>query len=155
MKIALACDNAATELKAVIKQHLQSLKVDVIDYNEGYEQSEPYADIAARVALAVRDGAPERGIILCGTGIGVCIMANKISGIRAALCHDTFSAERAQLSNNAQIITMGARVIGSELAKRIVSTWLSCEFVDGPSTHKVNRIHELERENAVKLTEKA
>ncbi|MCQ1059053.1 RpiB/LacA/LacB family sugar-phosphate isomerase [Photobacterium sp. DNB23_23_1] len=155
MKIAIGCDDAATELKTIITQHLESLQIDVTDYNEGHEASEPYADIAARVALAVRDGDPERGIILCGTGIGVCIMANKISGIRAALCHDTFSAERAQLSNNAQIITMGSRVIGPELAKRIVSTWLSCEFVDGPSTHKVNRIDELERENAVNLTEKA
>ena len=148
MKIAIGCDDAATELKAIIKQHLTSLNVEVVDYNEGHDNTELYADIAARVALGVRDGQQERGIILCGTGIGVCIMANKISGIRAALCHDTFSAERAQLSNNAQIITMGARVIGPELAKRIVSTWLSCEFADGPSTPKINRIHELERENA-------
>ena len=155
MIIAIGCDDAATELKAVIKQHLKSLNVEVIDYNDGFDKSEPYADTAARVALAVRDSEPERGIILCGTGIGVCIMANKISGIRAALCHDTFSAERAQLSNNAQVITMGARVIGPELAKRIVTTWLACEFVDGPSTPKVNRIHELEKENAANLTENA
>ncbi|WP_026971282.1 RpiB/LacA/LacB family sugar-phosphate isomerase [Aliagarivorans marinus] len=148
MKIAIGCDNAAIELKNVITQHLLSLGFEVVDHNHGHDPDELYADVAARVALAVKHQHQPRGIILCGTGIGVCIMANKVRGIRAALCHDTFSAERAQLSNNAQIITMGARVIGSELAKRIVSTWLSCEFVDGPSTAKVERIHELEQQNA-------
>ena len=89
---------------------------------------EYYADTAARVSRDVLNSRYDRAILVCGTGIGVCISANKVPGVRAALTHDTYSAERAALSNNAQIITMGARVIGPELAKAIVDTWLPLEF---------------------------
>ena len=91
-------------------------------------ESERYATTTDRIASQVLDGTYDRGILICGTGIGVCISANKVPGIRAALTHDTYSAERAALSNNAQIITMGARVIGPELAKAIVDSYLAQTF---------------------------
>ncbi|WP_070964002.1 ribose 5-phosphate isomerase B [Vibrio sonorensis] len=144
--VAIGCDDAAIELKECLKQHLASKGIEYVDYGVEKENPELYPDIAKTVSLAVSEGKHKRGIILCGTGIGVCIVANKVPGIRAALCHDTFSAERARKSNDAQIITMGSRVIGHELAKAILDTWLDSEFSDGPSTKKVNRIKEIEKE---------
>ena len=104
-----------------------------------------YADLSATIAKAVKAGKYERAILCCGTGIGVSISANKVPGIRAALTHDTYSAERAAKSNNAQIITMGARVIGPELAKAIVDTWLASEFdPKGASAANVDAINRLD-----------
>lgn len=144
--IAIGCDDAAIELKECLKAHLASKGISCTDYGVDTQDTVLYPDVAKEVSLAVSEGKHERGIILCGTGIGVSIVANKVPGIRAALCHDTFSAERARKSNDAQIITMGARVIGPELAKTILDTWLDSEFSDGPSTPKVNRIKEIENE---------
>lgn len=144
--IAIGCDDAAIEMKECLKAHLAIKGIPFFDYGVDPENAVMYPDIAKTVSLAVSEGKHERGIILCGTGIGMSIVANKIPGIRAALCHDTFSAERARKSNDAQIITMGARVIGHELAKKIIDTWLDSEFTDGPSTPKVNRIKEIEKE---------
>ncbi|MEK1870489.1 MAG: RpiB/LacA/LacB family sugar-phosphate isomerase, partial [Ensifer adhaerens] len=101
------------------------------------------------LAQQVVEGKHDRGILFCGTGIGVCISANKVPGIRAALTHDTYSAERAAKSNNAQIITMGARVIGPELAKSIVDTWLASEFdPNGSSAGNVEAINRLDAARA-------
>ena len=111
-----------------------------------------YPDIALNVAERVASGECERGILVCGTGIGMCITANKVPGVRAALCHDTYSAERARKSNDAQVITMGARVIGPELAKAIIDAWLVSEFAGGGSTVKVekmNRVDEKYRQGRV------
>lgn len=104
-----------------------------------------YPDVAERVAFAIRDGRAERGILICGTGIGMAITANKVPGVRAAQAHDVYSAERARKSNNAQILTLGARVIGPESAKTVVRAWLASEFGGGASTRKVEKIEELER----------
>ncbi len=104
-----------------------------------------YPDVAERVAFAIRDGRADRGILICGTGIGMAITANKVPGIRAALAHDVYSAERARKSNNAQILTLGARVIGPESAKTVVHAWLASEFAGGASTRKVDKIDRLER----------
>jgi D-erythrulose 4-phosphate isomerase len=142
MKIALGGDSAGKPLVDVIETHLKA--------KGGHEianLSEPgfYADLSAHVAHAVLDGKADRAILCCGTGIGVCISANKVPGIRAALTHDTYSAERAAKSNNAQIITMGARVIGPELAKAIVDTWLASEFdPQGSSAGNVDAINRLD-----------
>jgi RpiB/LacA/LacB family sugar-phosphate isomerase len=142
MKIALGGDSAGKPLIDVIEAHLKS--------KPGYEvenlnQPGFYADISANIANAVKAGKYERAILCCGTGIGVCISANKVPGIRAALTHDTYSAERAAKSNNAQIITMGARVIGPELAKAIVDTWLASKFdPQGPSAANVEAINRLD-----------
>jgi D-erythrulose 4-phosphate isomerase len=142
MKLALGADSAGKPLLDVIEAHLKTRpNLSVTNLSEsGY-----YADLSAKVGHAVVDGQYDRAILCCGTGIGVCISANKVPGIRAALTHDTYSAERAAKSNNAQIITMGARVIGPELAKAIVDTWLASEFDSkGPSAANVDAINRLD-----------
>jgi RpiB/LacA/LacB family sugar-phosphate isomerase len=141
MKIVLGADSAGKPLLDVIAAHLAG-KPDVVVTD--LSQTGYYAHMADRAASAVANGEHERGILFCGTGIGVCISANKVPGIRAALTHDTYSAERAAKSNNAQIITMGARVIGPELAKAIVDAWLASEFEhEGPSAGNVRAIDSL------------
>jgi len=141
MKIALGADSAGKPLLDVIATHLRGRSDLEID---DLSQVGFYADMASNVARAIAKGDYERGFLFCGTGIGVCIAANKVPGIRAALTHDTFSAERAAKSNNAQIITMGARVIGPELAKVIADTWLASQFdpqgASADNVHAINRL---------------
>lgn len=128
MKIAIAGDSAGNGLASQLVEYLKD-KHDVSELSESEDGSEElYANLSDRVGSAVMRGDYDRAILVCGTGIGVCIAANKVPGIRAALCHDTYSAERAALSNNAQIITMGARVIGGEVAKTIADSFLTQTF---------------------------
>jgi D-erythrulose 4-phosphate isomerase len=142
MKIALGADSAGKPLIDVIEAHLRGREDDEVT---NLSQPGFYADMAAAVAYQVKVGAYDRAILCCGTGIGVCISANKVPGIRAALTHDTYSAERAARSNNAQIITMGARVIGPELAKAVVDAWLAAKFdPDGASAANVAAIDRLD-----------
>jgi ribose 5-phosphate isomerase B len=145
MRVAIGADEAAFDLKEILKAHLAARGVEVVDYGAFDKSPVLYPDIAVKVAEAIAAGKHERGILMCGTGIGMAITANKVPGIRAATCHDTYSAERARKSNDAQIITMGARVIGPELAKTIVDAWLASEFEGGSSTKKVERIVEYEK----------
>ena len=145
MKIAIAGDSAGESFARALAVSLsEQHKVSEISHTaDGPDDF--YANLAERVASEVLGGAYERAILVCGTGIGVCISANKVPGIRAALCHDVYSAERAALSNNAQIITMGARVIGPELARVIASTFLSHSFDEqGRSAANVNAIDALD-----------
>jgi RpiB/LacA/LacB family sugar-phosphate isomerase len=142
MKIALGADSAGKPLLDVIELYLKEKGEHQV---ANLSRAGFYADISAVVANEVMAGKFERAILCCGTGIGVCISANKVPGIRAALTHDTYSAERAAKSNNAQIITMGARVIGPELAKAIVDSWLRSEFdPNGPSAANVEAINRLD-----------
>jgi D-erythrulose 4-phosphate isomerase len=142
MKIALGADNAGKPLLDVIEAHLGTREEDEVT---NLSQPGYYADMAAAVAYQVKAGAYDRAILCCGTGIGVCIAANKVPGIRAALTHDTYSAERAARSNNAQIITLGARVVGPELAKAIVDAWLEAKFdPEGSSAANVAAIDRLD-----------
>ncbi len=128
MRIAIAGDSAGSGLAHLLAEHLKA-QFEVSEVSETATGPEPfYANLSDRVASAVLAGTYDRAILVCGTGIGVCISANKVPGIRAALCHDTYSAERAALSNDAQIITMGARVIGPELAKAIAEAYLAQAF---------------------------
>lgn len=128
MKIAVAGDSAGEGLAAVVAEHL-SQHHEVADISHTPDGPDRYyALLADRVAKVLLDGTYDRAILMCGTGIGVAMSANKVPGIRAAQCHDTYSAERAALSNNAQVITMGARVVGTELAKAIVDAFLACRF---------------------------
>ncbi|MDP5306067.1 D-erythrulose-4-phosphate isomerase [Paracoccus spongiarum] len=125
MKLAIAGDSAGEGLARVLADHLRGRhEVSEISRTDAGPDAF-YADLSDRVASQVLDGTYDRAILVCGTGIGVCIAANKVPGIRAALTHDTYSAERAALSNNAQIITMGARVIGAEVAKTIADAFLA------------------------------
>ncbi len=130
MKVVIAADSAGKPLLEVIAKHLASKPdVEASNFSPAPEsEAEFYAHTAERAAHAVADGTFDRGILFCGTGIGVAISANKVPGIRAAQAHDTYSAERAAKSNTAQIITLGARVVGPELAKAIVDTFLASDF---------------------------
>ena len=144
MKIAIGCDEAGCGLKHIIIDLLQKEGIEVTD--EGCRDDEVvlYPNIAERVANIVADGAADRGILICGTGIGMAMAANKVKGIRAAGCHDPFSTERSRKSNDAQIMCMGARVIGPELAKMLVKLWLTCDFAGGGSAPKVEAIKQME-----------
>ncbi|WP_343247650.1 ribose 5-phosphate isomerase B [Diplocloster hominis] len=146
MNIAIGCDEAAYQLKMVMIRHLKAQPgVDVTDFGAQAGETVLYPDVAKAVAEAVARGDYDRGILFCGTGIGMCITANKVPGIRAAVCHDPFSTERARKSNDAQILCMGERVIGQELAEYLVDIWLQCDFSGGGSAPKVERIKEIER----------
>ena len=147
MRIAIAGDSAGEGLANALAEHLSD-RFHVEEVSRTENGPDPfYANLADRVASAVIAGEYERAILICGTGIGVAISANKVPGIRAAQCHDTYSAERAALSNNAQIITMGARVVGPELAKAITETFLAntLDFDEhGRSAGNVNAIKALD-----------
>lgn len=144
MKIAIGCDDAAYNLKIELINYLESLGIECDDFGAGAGDTTLYPNVAEKVALAVAERKYERAILTCGTGIGMCITANKIPGIRAAVCHDVFSAERARKSNDAQIICFGERVIGVELAKSLLKTWLECDFAGGGSTPKLEKMKEID-----------
>jgi ribose 5-phosphate isomerase B len=151
MKIAIGCDEAALDLKNILIKFIneqQAVAVAVTDCGVYTADPSDYPDVAFLVAEGVAKGEYERGILLCGTGIGMCIAANKVPGVRAALCHDVYSGERARKSNDAQILTMGARVIGPEAAKKVVEAWLASEFAGGGSTRKVEKINEYDARSA-------
>jgi ribose 5-phosphate isomerase B len=145
VKLAIAGDSAGEGLAKILAEHLKD-RYDVQEVSRTDTGPDPfYANLADRVASGVIDGTYDKAILVCGTGIGVSISANKVPGIRAALTHDTYSAERAALSNNAQIITMGSRVIGPELAKAIADTFLAHTFDEqGRSAGNVEAIKELD-----------
>jgi len=145
MKLAIAGDSAGAGLAHVLAEHLKDrFEVFEVSANESDPQ-EFYANLSDRVASSLLRGEYDRAILVCGTGIGVSISANKVPGIRAALCHDTYSAERAALSNNAQIITMGSRVIGTEVAKTIADAFLAQTFDEnGRSAGNVAAINEVD-----------
>ncbi|MEI9405718.1 RpiB/LacA/LacB family sugar-phosphate isomerase [Mesorhizobium argentiipisi] len=145
MKLAIAGDSAGEGLARVLADYLKD-KHEVSEVSRTEAGPDPfYANLSDRVASDVLAGKYDRAILICGTGIGVCISANKVPGIRAALTHDTYSAERAALSNNAQIITMGARVIGPELAKSIADAFLKETFdPEGRSAGNVAAIDQVD-----------
>ena len=146
MKLAIAGDSAGEGLAKILADHLKAThEVSEISRTQAGPDAF-YANLSDRVANEVLQGKYDRAILICGTGIGVCISANKVPGIRAALTHDTYSAERAALSNNAQIITMGARVIGPELAKAIADAFLAQTFdAEGRSATNVDAINALDQ----------
>lgn len=147
--IVIGCDNAAVDLKNEIVEYLRSKSV-VVDDLGCYTSDDPtyYPYIAKRVCdNIIENNYSKNGILICGTGIGMCITANKFNGIRAAVCHDCYSAERMVLSNNGNVLCLGERVIGKELAKKIVSEWIRLEFMEGSSTPKVQAIIDIEGEN--------
>jgi ribose 5-phosphate isomerase B len=143
-KVAIGCDPNAVELKETIKRELKELGQDCEDYGS---EDPVYANVAIRVAEAVAAGKHDRGILLCGTGIGMSIAANKVPGAYAALVADAYSAERARKSNNANIMTIGAFTTGVELAKVLVRTWMEAEYTPGgKSEPKVQRIVSYEKQ---------
>lgn len=148
MKIAIDCDDAAVNLKKVLVDHLKSKNIDVTDLDySGSKEDALYPEIGYNLAIQIKEKKYERGILICGTGLGMSMIANKVESVYAGVCHDVFSAERLRKSNDAQIITMGERVIGPELAKTIVDAWLVSEFQGGGSQPKVDQMHELEQQS--------
>lgn len=146
MKIGIGSDHIGFELKEGIRKFIEeNAEHEIIDFGCNSCETTDYPDVAFEVSRAISEGKLERGILICGTGLGVAIAANKYPGIRAATCHDTYSAERAQLSNNAQIITMGAQIIGVEIGKKVVEAYLNVEWANG-SKRKVDKIIEKEKE---------
>ncbi len=144
-KVAVGCDPNASELKEAIKKHLTDLGYEWEDYGS---DDPVYPNVAIQVAEAVAGGRHDRGILICGTGIGMCIAANKVRGAYAALCSDPYSTERSRKSNNANIMTLGAQVMGVELAKTLVTIWMNSEYVPGGrSESKIRRICEYAKEN--------
>lgn len=142
--IAIGCDHGGFELKEHIKKHLDEKGVEYKDYGTYNEDSVDYPDYAGKVCSAIQDNEAEYGILICGTGIGISIAANKHKGIRAALCSDVYSAKMTKMHNNANVICLGGRVTGRELAFMIVDTWLETEFEGGRHNQRIEKIHKIE-----------
>jgi len=147
-KVAIGCDPNAVDIKELVKEQLTNLGFDWEDFGS----DDPiYANVAFKVATAVADGNYNKGILICGTGIGMCIAANKVPGAYAALCSDAYSTERSVKSNNANIMTLGAQTIGSELIKILVTIWMESEYeAGGRSEPKIQRIYEYANQHIVK-----
>src|SRR5215211_762796 len=155
--VAIGADNAGAELKNALKKHLEadSRVAEVLDFGvPDAEDSTAYPHVGLDVAEAVARGEARRGLLVCGTGIGMAISANKVPGIRATVAHDSYSVERSVLSNDCQVLTLGARVVGLELAKRLVAEWLGYEFDPGSaSAAKVSVISEYEERGSKQMTD--
>lgn len=145
MKIAIGSDHGGLRLKKEVIKHLEKKNIEVRDYGTHTEDSCDYPDFAEKVAEAVVTKEYDYGILICGTGIGISISANKIPGIRAALCSDTFSAHATREHNNANILAMGERVVGTGLALDIVDAFLGSTFEGGRHENRVNKIMEIEK----------
>ena len=144
--IAIGSDHGGYELKEHVKKHLEERGIEVKDFGVFSEESVDYPDCARPVCEAVLNGEAERGILFCGTGIGISMAANKFNGIRAALCSDVFSAKMAKEHNNANVICLGGRVTGRELAFMIVDTFFDAEFQGGRHQTRIDKIHAIEKE---------
>lgn len=145
--LAIGADNAGADLKNLIKQSLDGDEaLQIVDFGVAHAgDATAYPHIGLRVAQAIAAGEAQRALLICGTGIGMAISANKVPGVRATVAHDSYSVERSVLSNNCQVLTMGARVIGPELARRLVKEWLSYEFDEASaSADKVAVISDFE-----------
>lgn len=145
LMLAIGSDHGGFELKGHIVEHLKEKGIEVKDFGVYNEDSVDYPDCAKPVCEAVLGGKCECGILICGTGIGISMAANKFNGIRAALCGDVFSAKMAKEHNNANIICLGGRVTGRELANMIVDTYLDAEFQGGRHAERIKKIHEIEK----------
>ena len=144
MKIAVGSDHNGLNLKAQLSAYLTALGHEVTDFGCRDDTPVDYPDVAAPVARAVAAGSFERGVLICGTGLGMAIAANKVVGIRAASVSDPYSAERARKSNDAQILCLGQQVVGASVAPILIEHWLGAEFQGGDSARKVKKISALE-----------
>ncbi|MBQ4427107.1 MAG: ribose 5-phosphate isomerase B [Oscillospiraceae bacterium] len=145
MKIALGCDHGGYELKELVKEHLKERNIEFEDFGTYSAASCHYPEFGYKAAKAVADGLCDRGIVICTTGIGISITANKVRGIRCALCSDPWSAEMTRRHNDANMLALGASVIGKGVALKIVDTFLDTAFEGGRHQTRVDMIHECER----------
>src|SRR4029079_1378595 len=144
MRIAVGADHLGLPLKESVKRHLEGLGHEVVDFGVGDETPVDYPDVAVVVAQEVAADRFERAILVCGTGIGMAITANKVPGVRAANVADPYSAERARASTNAQVLCLGARVVAPQVADILVDHWLAAEFQGGDSARKVSKMDALD-----------
>lgn len=144
MKIGIGSDHAGHNLKSEIIKHIEK-EYQVIDYGTCSSESVDYPDYGVKVAQAIVNGECDRGIVICGTGIGISISANKVPGIRAALCTDSFMARMSREHNDANILALGERIVGVDLALDIVDVWLKTEFLGGRHKMRVDKISEIEK----------
>ena len=146
MKIAIACDHGALELKAAVAEHLKKKGFEVVDFGTDSPASCDYPDFAGAAAKAVASGECEKGIVMCTTGIGVSISANKVNGIRCALLSDVWSAKMTRLHNDTNMMALGAGIVGENLALEIVDTWVGTEF-SGEARHqrRIDKLMTLEK----------
>lgn len=145
MKVAIGSDHAGFELKEIISNMVKNMGYEVIDMGTGSSCSVDYPDYAEAVAKAVSNGTVERGILICGTGIGMSIVANKFKNVRAALCNDLFTAKMSRLHNDANILCIGGRVVGKDLAMEIVNVWFNTPFEGGRHSRRLEKINLIER----------
>ncbi len=145
MKIAIGSDHAGYDLKEVIKNYLIEKGYEVVDTGTNSRESVDYPIFGENVAETVAKGEADRGIVICGTGIGISISANKVKGIRAALCTNEYMARMARKHNDANVLALGARVLGVDLALSIVETFLNTEFEGGRHERRVHLIHNIEQ----------
>ncbi len=146
MKIAIACDHGGYRLKEVLKESMISQGHEVVDFGTNSEESVDYPDYAYKAAKAVANKECERGVVVCGTGIGVSIVANKVDGIRCALVHDLFSAKATRQHNDTNMIAMGGRVIGEGLALEILNTWLTTDYEGGRHDARIEKMMAIEKQ---------
>ena len=135
MKVALGCDHAGFAIKDIVKKTIEDFGAEVLDFGTFSTDSVDYPDYASKVALAVSKGEVEKGILICGSGIGVCITANKFKGARASIAHDIYSAEQGVLHDNMNILCLGARVIKAEIVPSLVKAFLDAKFQAGEERH--------------------
>ncbi len=144
MKLAIGNDHVAVEMKKEIRAYLEKKGIEVLDVGTDRTESFDYAISGYRVAKMVASGEVDGGVLICGTGVGISLAANKVHGIRACVCSDPYTAKLSKQHNNANIIAFGARVIGAETAKMIVDEWLNAEFEGGRHQRRVDMIMEIE-----------
>ena len=144
MKIAIGNDHAATELKFVIMDYLKELGHEVINFGTDGTDSCNYPEYGEKVGRAVVAGEADCGVLICGTGVGISLAANKVKGIRACVCSEPYTAKLSRMHNNSNVLAFGARVVGSELAKMIVDEWLAAEFEGGRHQRRVDLIMAIE-----------
>ena len=145
MKIAVGSDHRGYDVKQKLLSLVQELGHEGVDCGPDNTDSVDYPDFAAKVAEAITKGEADRGILVCGTGIGVCIAANKFSGIRAAVCHDELTAEMSRLHNDANVLCLSGDLLGDRLIHRMVEVWVATEFEGGRHARRVDKIGEIEK----------
>lgn len=153
MKIAIASDHVGLELKPIIVDYVKELGHEIVDFGPQTSERTDYPKYGKKVALEVRDGNFDSGILICGTGVGISISANKVYGIRAVVCSEPYTAQLSKQHNNTNILAFGSRVVGSELAKMIVKEWLDAEFEGGRHAKRVGMIDDVQTECGFSLNE--
>ena len=149
MKVALGCDHAGFAIKDIVKKTIEDFGAEVLDFGTFSSDSVDYPDFASKVALAISKGEAEKGILICGSGIGVCITANKFKGARASIAHDIYSAEQGVLHDNMNVLCLGARVIKPEIAPSLVKAFLQANFQKNEERHfrRCGKVLAFEKEN--------